>query len=80
MYTSITALWCNRSHYNAEVIAAADPQAALLQILDTRQRFSFCHGGKGVELGRLVVRVVVQGVSSPYARRMRTCTAIDPET
>jgi hypothetical protein len=62
VYTSITALWCNRSHYNAEVIAAADPQAALLQILDTRQRFSFCHGGKGVELGRLVVRVVVQGV------------------
>jgi hypothetical protein len=62
VYASITTLWCNRSHYNAEVTTAVDPQAALLQIIHTRKRFSLCHGGGRVEQGRLMVGfVVLQG-------------------
>ena len=52
VHVSITALWCNRSHFDAEVTGSPDPQASLLRIFNTRET-SCAYGGQDSE--RLVV-------------------------
>ena len=39
----VTELWCNRTHYDAEVTSTSDPPAALMTIINTRRRT--CAGG-----------------------------------
>ena len=34
----VTELWCNRTHYDAEVTSTSDPPAALMTIINTRRR------------------------------------------
>ena len=37
-HRGVTELWCNRTHYDAEVTSASDPPAALMTIINTRRR------------------------------------------
>jgi hypothetical protein len=37
-HRGVTQLWCNRTHYDAEVTSASDPPAALMTIINTRRR------------------------------------------
>lgn len=34
----VTELWCNRTHYDAEVTSTSDPPASLMTIINTRRR------------------------------------------